>query len=369
MEKLKDYKTQEKLAKVFKAVISAGLAAPVFVSVSACEKAKPVVEEAQTRTMIPSTIEVTPTSSSVETASPATETTVEIEKIDVPEIPGLTFNQETRKYLNEVGVEMGVWIENAVKINGELVPAIALKREAINKILEVNKEKGVFKCPWPFDWQKDKDMEVVEVFDSFSYEQKCFKKDGIYIPSNIAVKFSEPINFYAPFDVNNEGVKAVAELFPKNQDDPDFFSSQTLKIITLTTAISYDPEGEDDKRHGSIQFSFLDWKHAVALSESYNLGNDGLGRDIMGEIKAGNLLGEILPGTSDFNFLDFLNNPEFVENPGQFQGRLFVFDFSDDFSKPTSSLEKMLKYSNKAGQEIPVCVWSEGNTTAHEQTN
>ena len=52
MEKLPDSKTQEKLAKVFKAVISAGLVAPVFVSVSACEKAKlvEVVEKAETTT-------------------------------------------------------------------------------------------------------------------------------------------------------------------------------------------------------------------------------------------------------------------------------------------------------------------------------
>lgn len=38
LEKEINNKKQEKLAKVFKAVISAGLVAPVFVSVSACEK-------------------------------------------------------------------------------------------------------------------------------------------------------------------------------------------------------------------------------------------------------------------------------------------------------------------------------------------
>jgi len=75
-----------------------------------------------------------------------------------------------------------------------------------------------------------------------------------------------------------------------------------------------------------------------------------------------------LPNTADFNFLDFTNNKEFYENPGQFQGRLMITDSSDDFSKPTSSLEKMLKYINKEGQEVPVCVWPERNTV-HEQTN
>jgi len=41
MERLKDNNTQEKLAKVFKSVISAGLVAPVFVSISACDKIMP----------------------------------------------------------------------------------------------------------------------------------------------------------------------------------------------------------------------------------------------------------------------------------------------------------------------------------------
>ncbi|MHB8278785.1 MAG: hypothetical protein ACYDIA_14180 [Candidatus Humimicrobiaceae bacterium] len=44
MERYKDLNTQLNLAKVFRAVISAGLVAPVFVSVSACEKKTPAAE-------------------------------------------------------------------------------------------------------------------------------------------------------------------------------------------------------------------------------------------------------------------------------------------------------------------------------------
>ena len=88
----------------------------------------------------------------------------------------------------------------------------------------------------------------------------------------------------------------------------------------------------------------------------------------MPEVKCGDFLGKILPKISDFNFLDFVDNKEFYENPGQFQGRLDVEASSDDLSKKISCLERMLKYLNKAGQEVPVGVWSEGNT-APEQTN
>lgn len=50
MERQTRQQNIRKTTKVFKAVISTGLVAPVFVSVSACEKAKPVVEEVNTST-------------------------------------------------------------------------------------------------------------------------------------------------------------------------------------------------------------------------------------------------------------------------------------------------------------------------------
>ena len=89
MERYKDLNTQLKLAKVFKAVISAGLVTPVFVSVSACEKAKPAVEESEVSV---STIQQTTqtserTSSTIQETAPSTtekipETTAEIKEFD-----------------------------------------------------------------------------------------------------------------------------------------------------------------------------------------------------------------------------------------------------------------------------------------------
>jgi hypothetical protein len=85
------------------------------------------------------------------------------------------------------------------------------------------------------------------------------------------------------------------------------------------------------------------------------------------EIKCGDFLGKMLPNTADFNFLDFANNKDFYENPGQFQGRLLISDLFDDYSKKTFSLEKMLKLGEE-NQEIPVFVWP-GEKTAHEENN
>jgi hypothetical protein len=376
MERISDVKRQEKLAKAFKAVISAGLVAPVFVSVSSCKEAPAAVEEEQQieeKPAVESAPATTVTESVPSTTETIPETTIEIEKVDAPEIKGeafnFVFNQESKKYIDEeTKEEVGVWVEDAVKIEGKMTSAIALKAEAINKILEENKEKGIFKCPWPFDWQKDKDMEIVELFWTSSYQQEIYEKYEIYLSSFIAIKFTKPINFYSPFDVDNESPGNVSDVFPDKKEDPNFTSAQEYKNLMLTSAFNYKSEGAEGKSHASIQFNFIDWRSLVALGKSYELGNEGYCQDIIGEIKTGTVLGEILPNKPDFDFLDFSNNPEFQKNPGQFQGNLIVSDFQDDFSKPTSSLEKMLKYKNKAGQEIPVCVWPEENT-AYEQNN
>lgn len=295
------------------------------------------------------------------------ETTTEIEKVDAPEIKGETFsfilNQETRKYIDqETKEEVGTWIENAVKIEGKMTSAIALKPEALNKILEENRQKGIFKCPWPFDWQKNKDMEIVELISTQPQAEQ-----GMYVANSIAIKYSDSFNFYAPFDTD-KSMSEIWERIPDKEGSPNYFTSQNYKGIILSTNFSYKTEEMDYETVGSLQFVSVDLKPLVDLGEIEKAGEQGLFQDILGEVKSGDPLGEILPEAVDFEFLDSLNNPEFFENPEKFQAGLFVYDFQDDFTKPTSSLEKMLKYTDKEGQGIPVCVWPEENT-AHEQNN
>lgn len=186
MEKDINLKNQEKLAKVFKAVISAGLVTPVFVSVSACEKAKPVVEEAEktaveatTETIAP--VETTTQETTQETTPPTTEVVetgpVEYEGVMINPIEGLRFDKGTffalegNPYGLEAEIKAGVFVKDAFEFNGQMENSIGLRLEVIKvlqqKYLEENKE---LKFPIPFDLEKNKriTMEVVENEDAYT---------------------------------------------------------------------------------------------------------------------------------------------------------------------------------------------------------
>ena len=348
-------KVQNKIAKTIRGILGGGMVVGAAASLSACKEPPAVVEEQEEKLAV----EIPSETIQENKEETPPEATVEIEKVDAPDIKGETFNfildQENKKYIDEeTKEEVGVWVEDAVKIEGKMTSAIGLKPEVINKILFENKEKGIFKPPWPFDFQKNKGIEIVELFNNPLHKEKVFERMGAYLPDVVGIKYSEPIDFYAPFDASFKG--SVTENIP-DEKGPDFYSAQSFKNIAF-----------GNKDLGGLQYNFIDWEPKVELSEAKIFGNDAYFQDILGDIKCGDFLGRILPNTADFNFLDFTNNKEFYENPGQFQGRLMITDSSDDFSEPKSSLEKMLKYKNKAGQEIPVCVWPERNTV-HEQTN
>jgi len=100
MERLSNIKKQEKLAKVFKAVISAGIVAPVFVSVSACEKAEPVVEESESIQL-------------QETTSPTTTETVVSEEQSPPE--DLSAEKEQKEVITEMEESQAEFNESMIK--------------------------------------------------------------------------------------------------------------------------------------------------------------------------------------------------------------------------------------------------------------
>ena len=179
MERYKDLNIQLKLAKVFKAVISAGLVAPVFISVSACEKKIPVVEEAQTTATIPTTIETTPTTETTPSTTVAPTTTeaapIEYEGVIIPPIEGLRFNNQSGTFLaeanNPYGLEaetkVGEFIKDAIEINGALENSIALTPPVIEymqkKIMEENKE---FKYALPF--YPAKGIKITEIENKYN---------------------------------------------------------------------------------------------------------------------------------------------------------------------------------------------------------
>jgi len=160
MERIPDSKTQEKLAKVFKAVISTGLVAPVFFSVSACEKSKPVIEETETTKAPEAT--APPETTSQETTPPTTEVMetgpIEYEGMIINPVEGLSFDNGTFYYLDgnpyggKVGAEAGKAIPNGLEFNKEKIPTIAFSPEVINfwqhKFFE---QEGKLFIPIPLD--------------------------------------------------------------------------------------------------------------------------------------------------------------------------------------------------------------------------
>jgi len=99
-------KVKDKLVKVIRGVLAGGIVVSPAVF-SACKEVPAVVEEPQEteqeQEAIPS--ETTPEETKEETPPMKEEV---VEKVDAPEITGLTFNQETKSYFNEAGVEVGI---------------------------------------------------------------------------------------------------------------------------------------------------------------------------------------------------------------------------------------------------------------------
>jgi len=189
------------------ALLAACKGAPAVVEVEEKEEEKPMVE-APSETIMEGTKKET---------SPVKRE--EVEQVNAPEIPGLSFNQETKKYINEAGVEVGIWVKDALEINGKMQPAIGLKPEIIRDVINENKEKGIFEFPWFFNPQENKGIKIVELISI----------NGGY--KYIGMKYTEPINLYAPSDC----VYAYKFKYIPQEDDPSPYSSQDFSGIYFST--------------------------------------------------------------------------------------------------------------------------------------
>ena len=100
-------------------------------------------------------------------------TTAEIEKINAPEIEGLSFEQKTRTYIAEAGnpygleagVEAGIYVEEAVEINGKIEDSIGFKPEVIEvlqKNIYENEEIKEYLCSIPFNLKEVSGIEIRE---------------------------------------------------------------------------------------------------------------------------------------------------------------------------------------------------------------
>jgi len=217
MERLSYGKRQEKLAKAFKVVISAGLVAPVFVSAAACGKEQPAVEEAQVEETTMAIIETTPENKETqpvvkEETPPHTEVTevkpIEWEGVVINPIEGLRFEdgsfftQEGNPYGLEAETKAGVFIKDAFEMNGQMENSIGLRPEVIEYLQKNIMEKDKkFRFPLPFDLQTAKQLKIDEL-NSLEVDEKLWNEPKALAISNIP----EGAKIFAPLSTDNSAV-------------------------------------------------------------------------------------------------------------------------------------------------------------------
>jgi hypothetical protein len=242
MERYKDLNTQLKLAKVFKAVISAGLIAPVFVSVSACEKAKPVVEEAQATATIPTTLETTPQTTPettpettaapettvVETTTPETTGPIEYKGVMINPIEGLRFEEGSfftidNRYNLPPNTEAGKIIFDAFELNKKMENSIALRPEVIERLCnKILNEEGKILVPLPFDFTEAKDVKIEKVKYMRDDDSKYpFEDTSLLINAPVGTKIYPPLETELVDFPSSGGFSAIDS---SSEPDDGFYS-------------------------------------------------------------------------------------------------------------------------------------------------
>jgi hypothetical protein len=329
-------KVQNKIARTVRGILGGGMVVGAAASLGACKEPPAVVEEKEEKP----TVEVPSEAiqESKEENKLAKEETVE--KVNAPKIPELTFNQETGKYFNEVGVEVGVYVEDAIEINDKMEDAVGLVPEEIRKIINENKKRDIFELPWFFNPQENKGIKIVELVSL----------NGGY--KFIGIKYSEPINVYAPSDcVYGYKFKHILQ-----ENDPSPFSSQDFSGIYFST------DFEVKNRNGEIvpmdyEIEAVDLKPSVTLSQPYSSGPWRI-KHFLEEIKIGRFIGQLLPSSPNYSFLDFRNRADWYENPDHCQASFWMNIFSDR-TDVGSDLDRILRLEEEGNKDnrVTVFVW------------
>jgi len=273
-------------------------------------------------------------------------------------LPGAELNTKTGELTAKVGNEWGIEAGESIgwyvvgaftmeKPDGveEEQDALGLAPEVIRKILNENKEKGIFKFPWPFNFQENEGVEIVELVIA----------NGGY--KRMGIKYTEPINVYAPSDC----VYGYTGKYIPQENDP--YSSQDYSGIYLSTGF------ESKNKYGDIvpvdyEIDVVNWVPSAKLDQAELSGPWEL-QDFVEEIKIGQLLGQLLPTNPNYSFLDLYNKSDVYKNPNHCQASFWI-DIFGDRTDIRSDLERVLKVGEK-DNEITVFVWPENQKTAHEQ--
>lgn len=273
-------KVKNIIVKTVKGILGGGMVVGTATSLSACKEMPAVVEKQQEEEKPTAEVSSKTTQETKEetkeTQETLPETTTEIEKIKAPEIPGLKFNQETRKYFNEAGIEVGVYVEDAIEINGKMEDAVGLVREEIedrqNEIFKETKERLL---PILIDLTTVEDVKMQKL-----------EVAGAEIDKEVwAFNVSVGTEFLAPLS----GGWGMFKPFP-NVEDKRFFTNWDIEV-----------KGE----LGRCEIYFRDAEILAKMEEGISILNpkDGKRQDFMGtEVKLGDPLGKITSNTPLENF-------------------------------------------------------------------
>ena len=252
------------LSKIFKGIIVVFMIA-FMVLVAACKEPPAVVEEQQEEEKpseeIPS--ETIPKETKKETPPVIEEAPEEIEweGMIITPIEGLRFDKGSfyaeagNPYNLEAGEKAGVFVKDAVEINGVMESSIGLRPEVIEvmqkEIMEKDKE---FKYPFPFDFEKDKGIKIKE--NKLTDTDEILKSHNLFWDDNVnleilnvplGAKIYSPLNttYYLVWDNNlgrndpNELSKYVLHfgLFPSAESEKNvLFKNERVDSIDLGIA-------------------------------------------------------------------------------------------------------------------------------------
>jgi hypothetical protein len=358
MERLSDGKRQKKLAKAFKAVISAGLVAPVFVSAAACGKEQPaVVEKAQadeqataiiettpeTKETQPLVKEETPPSTEVEEAKP-----VEWEGIMINPIEGLRFDNgsffvlENNPYGLEAETKAGVFIKDAFEFNGEMENSIGLRPEVIEvlqqKYLEENKE---LKIPVFINLEESKDVKINLLTNEASNEdlKKVSPKDSTALVMNAPAGTI----IYSPLKTNyREEFSGIAIIDWKDEKYPNHYDVNIIIPEEVRSKIIYE------------NFEGMAWGlFLMTMKNSEVLVSDEI-KDKHGYIRSSSEIGmplfRVIKGLENNDLQVDENNKTNQIYPDQYPIDFYLFFENFTYNEDTGKNE--LSFLLKTGEDI-----------------
>ncbi len=320
------------------------------ISFISCKEAPAVVEQQQEEEKG----EVTIPSKTKETQETTPETTTEVEKVDAPEIEGLKFDQKTKTYIAEennpygleAGVEAGVYVNDAVEINGKIEDSIGFKAKFIeyiqNKIIQ---ETGEYYFPILTNLKETEGAKMTDLTITEGADK------GLKV---IAMNLPVGTVFHVPYSGEWTFYYIEKSWYSTNNQAADFWFNVWFDI------------GEMNFMGGVMVYSSRDGEVLANMEKIddiiYGETGEDLGDEKRAEMKLGDSLGKILMQTP----LNCTKNKEYhvFDKPGDYQ--LCIYLIGRD--RTIGGVDRLIEIGEGVNKH-KVFILPDFQETAHEQNN